>query len=158
MSDNLICCGIALTGFERLRRVLDARYWILDARYWILDTGYSILDTGYSILDTGYSILDTGCWPLVSCYRPLVGTEADPTCYSLLVTGLWQLVAVKKSQGRGFQEFGSWNAEGGKQEKKAQGASCRVSASSPLCAMLSALCFIIPQSEFNCLCLPSSVI
>ena len=131
VSDNLICCGIALTGFERLRRVLDARF--------------SILDTRFSILVAGLWSLVTGHW---SARRPTLLV----TRYLLLVSG------NKLVQGIGFQEFGSWNAEGGKQEKKAQGASCRVSASSPLCAMLSALCFIIPQSEFNCLCLPSSVI
>ena len=93
VSDNLIYCGIALIGFERLRRSLDAGYWMLDTRY--------------SILVTGYWIDDTGCWQLV-------GTEADPTCYSLLVTchlllvsGRWILVTGKKSQGRGLWTQGN---------------------------------------------------
>ena len=78
MSDNLICCGIALIGFERLRRSLDTGCWmldtgysILDARYWSLDAGCSILDTRYSILDAGCWILDTGCSMLDAGYSML---------------------------------------------------------------------------------------
>jgi hypothetical protein len=46
MSDNLICCGIALIGFERLRRSLDTGYSMLVAGRWSLATGCSILVAG----------------------------------------------------------------------------------------------------------------
>ncbi len=46
MSENLIYCGIALIGFERLRRSLDARYWLLDTGCWPLVTGNWSLDAG----------------------------------------------------------------------------------------------------------------
>ena len=68
VSDNLICCGIALIGFERLRRSLDTGCWMLD-------TGYSILDAGCWMLDTGYSILDTGCWMLDTGYSIFHGAR-----------------------------------------------------------------------------------
>ena len=43
------------------------------------------------LLVAGHWLLAAGFWLLVTCYRPLVGTEADPTCYSLLVTCFWSL-------------------------------------------------------------------
>ena len=62
MSENLIYCGIALIGFERLRRSLDARYWLLD-------TGYSILVAGLWSLATGHWMLDARYWLLASGIR-----------------------------------------------------------------------------------------
>jgi hypothetical protein len=51
---------------------------------------------------TGFWSLVTGCWML------------DARC-SMLDTGYWGLVTGGwKINGVGFQEFGSWNAEGGK--------------------------------------------
>ena len=69
VSENLIYCGIALIGFERLRRSLDARYWLLDTGCWILDTGYSILVAGLWSLATGHWMLDARYWLLASGIR-----------------------------------------------------------------------------------------
>ena len=58
----------------------------------------------------GLGIRDSGCGLRVTCYRPLVSIEADPTCYSLIVTCYWSLVA----RGGTSQEAGkvrSWEGE-----------------------------------------------
>ncbi len=119
--ENLIYCGIALIGFERSRRSLDARYWSLASGHWQLVTGYWLLASGCWILDARYWILVAGLWSL------------DTDRWSL-VTGLWKLVVeCSKINGIGSS-------------RRVSAISLLYAMRYALCALLHHSAFPIPNS------------
>ena len=67
--------------------------------------------------------------------------------YSAPGSVMEKLVAVKKSQGRGFQEFGSWNAENKKRKHRAPAVGSLPAALYALCSLRFASSFRNPKSE-----------